>query len=680
MGAFVELGNCAFMAWRCSNLSAMTGTRIRSGTSLSNIESPRITSSRFRRWVGLSQWVNALWIGTALLAVLIAVSACSGDGDAESTPVAVPTATNPPVSLPTPEPTPPTDAASLAATATSESGSNGQATRNEVLATAFEDWGSTCLNQAYPPNAPQLDEVGESDFSTDPNGLKFATIKEGDGAQPLLDWEVDVLYTGWLDDGCIFDSSYTRSGPTVFPVNAVIPGWQMSLTQMKVGERRRVVIPPDLAYGDAGSPPVIPEKATLTFDIILVSATDPAAANASATQEADDLLVQATALGEVYDAESAPFEPIMIDYVSDVQGFLGSLPPGEVTCMIAYAGDPQTMSQFFVGGGPPPITLLEQFDECLSDSTTRNIAAGRIAILGSDLSSETLSCVGETMVNPTIKPLFGVFDSAEVSQEWITAHFCLTPEERIKFEEALFAEQPSGPEIGSGMTFIDVQECMVDELGTEAYFEPVQQPDITDRPAMEEFFTNFTPFLIADIKCRQGDVGYVMPDGAIMSEDAARCVADALGPVQFGAVFLDRIWVPSNQEYYEIADTFNGCGVATDFLDLPASVGNIESTELSCLLDELDNAAEGSQTSARAFTEIGIRNQIKAGDLVALLFGTQTCDIEVSGMPDGSDLSDTAAMCIVEKVDATLYESGAGVVLPAFDQAVATSGDCFTGQ
>ena len=56
----------------------------------------------------------------------------------------------------------------------------------------------------------------------------------------------------------------------MFPVNAVIPGWQMALTQMKVGERRRVVIPPDLAYGADGSPPVIPGNATLTFDIILV--------------------------------------------------------------------------------------------------------------------------------------------------------------------------------------------------------------------------------------------------------------------------------------------------------------------------------------------------------------------------------------------------------------------------
>ncbi len=619
---------------------------------------------------------RVLFVLVPLLAV-IGIVGCSG-GDEVIDPTA--DIVEEPTVTPAPVPTDPPETAATEAESTTEAGANGQVTTEDVLATAFDEFGATCLNAAYPPNAPKLDDVDEADLSADPNGLEFVTIKEGEGAQPKLDWEVDVQYTGWLDDGCIFDSSYTRSQPAVFPVGAVIPGWQMTLTQMKVGERRRVVIPPDLAYGAAGSPPVIPANATLTFDIILVSGTNPDAANAASTQTADDLLVQATALAKTYDADTAPFEPILVDYVTDPQGFLASLPEGEVTCMIAYAGDPDTMSQFFTVGTRPPIGLLEQFDECLSDTTTRNIAAGRIAIVGANLSDETLDCVGTTLENPTIKPLFGVFDAAQVSEEWISAHFCLSNAERLEFEEALFANQPDRAEIGSGMTFIDVQECMVDELGPERYFEPVQQPNTADREAMEAFFTNFTPFLIADIRCRQGDAGYAIADGTIMLENDARCVADALGPIRFGEVFLDRIWVPSNEDHIEVVTAFSDCGVATDYLDLPDSVGNVESSELSCLIEELTNSDDPSQTSVRAFAEFGARNQIKAGDFVTLLFGAQSCGLKVDGISDSAEIGDTAAMCILDKVDASLYAGGPTAVLPAFDTAVAASSDCFADQ
>ena len=617
-----------------------------------------------------------------LLAVVAVIGAvgCSGDEEVIDPTPELADALEEATVAPAPVPTDPPATVATKAESTMEAGANGQITTEDVLATAFDEFGATCLNAAYPPQAPQLDEVSEDDFSTDPNGLEFVTIKEGEGAQPKLDWEVDVQYTGWLEDGCIFDSSYTRSQPAIFPVGAVIPGWQMTLTQMKAGERRRVVIPPDLAYGAAGSPPVIPPNATLTFDIILVSGTNPDAANAAATQVADDLLVQATALAKAYDADAAPFEPILVDYVTDPQGFLSSLPEGEVTCMIAYAGDPDTMSQFFTAGARPPISLLERFDECLSDTTTRNISAGRIAIVGASLSDETMECVGNTLENPTIKPLFGVFDEAQVSREWITSHFCLNADERKAFEEALYANQPERTEIGSGRTFIDVQECMVDELGPDLYFEPVRQPNTADREAMEVFFMNFTPFLIADIRCRQGDAGYAIADGTIMLEDDARCVADALGSVRFGEVFLDRIWVPTTEEHVEVTTAFNDCGVVTDYLDLPESVGNVEGSDLGCLLEELTNSDDPSQTSSRAFAEFGARNQIKAGDLVALMFGAQTCGLDLAGIPEDAELGDTAAMCILDKVDASLYEGGAAAVIPAFDTAVAASADCFTAR
>ena len=631
-------------------------------------------STTFPRKI-LANCINSpLFLFSIVLALSAFAFACSGDGNDVSETVLVPTQA--PTTAPVPEPTEAPTAQELAKSATQVASDGNAVTADDVLATAFKDWGSTCLNDAYPTQAPKLDEVSEADFSSDPNGLEFVTIKQGEGAQPKLDWEVDVQYTGWLEDGCIFDSSYTRSEPTVFPVGAVIPGWQMTLTQMKVGERRRVVIPPDLAYGSTGSPPVIPPNATLTFDIILIGGTDPEAANAAATQVADDLLVQATALAKTYDTDAAPFDPIMVDYVTDVQGFLSSLPEGEVACMIAFAGNPETMSQFFTAGVRPSITLVEQFDECLSDSTTRNIAAGRIAIVGANLSDETLDCVGDTLKHPTIKPLFGIFDAAQVSEEWITSHFCLNASEREEFEKALYANQPSQTEIGSGKTFIDVQECMVDELGADDYFAPVQQPNTEDREAMTVFFTSFTPFMIADIRCRQGDAGFELPDGTSMSEDAARCVAEELGHVRFGEVFLDQTWLPSSEDHAQVAMVFTECGAETDFLNLPASIRSTGPQDTSCLLDELTNADDPSQTSARAFSQIGVRNPVKAGDFAALLFGALSCDIEISGLPPEAEVTDAAAICIVGKIDTTLYESGLDAVLPAFDDAIADSADC----
>ena len=560
---------------------------------------------------------------------------------------------------------------------TAEAGANGEVTADDVLATAFDEWGSTCLNNAYPPQAPQFDEVDEADYSLDPNGLEFVVLSEGDGAQPGLNWEVDVQYTGWLDDGCIFDSSYTRSEPTVFPVNAVIPGWQMAITQMKVGERRRVVIPPDLAYGEAGSPPVIPPSATLIFDIILIGGTDPDAASAVATQTADDLLLQATAEAEGFDAETVEYEPITVDYAQDAEGFLATLPKGEVTCMEAYAGGRDNLIGIFSSQTRPPTSLVEQFDTCLSDPTLRNILAGRIIIINPELTPETVDCIGETFTTPTLKPLFGAFDSTEVSEQWITAHFCLNAEERVAFEDALFQAQPNREPIGSGMTFIDVQECMVEELGAAQYFEPVEQPDTLDRAQMERFFNNFTGFLIADIRCRQGSEGYELADGSVMTEESARCLADAMGAVRFGEVFLDRIWAPTTEDHVNVAIEFNKCGIETDFLALPERVGNLTGDDLTCVVDGLENADEPRQSSIRAFSEIGAPKQIIAGDVVAFLFSAQSCGIETLGIPEGAEIEDASARCITEMIPAGIFEQGTQVVLPSLDHALGESASCF---
>src|SRR6202040_511215 len=82
-----------------------------------------------------------------------------------------------------------------------------------------------------------------------------------------------VHYTGWLTDGSKFDSSVDRGTPFSFKLGAgqVIKGWDEGVKGMKVGGKRKLTIPSGLAYGDAGRPPVIPEKATLVFDVELLS-------------------------------------------------------------------------------------------------------------------------------------------------------------------------------------------------------------------------------------------------------------------------------------------------------------------------------------------------------------------------------------------------------------------------
>ena len=102
-----------------------------------------------------------------------------------------------------------------------------------------------------------------------PSGVQYRIIEEGDGARPGLESQVSVHYRGSKLDGREFDSSFARGTPEEFTVNAVLQGWQEVLPLMKAGSTWQIFVPPELAFGARGNPPVGPNEA-LMFDLKLV--------------------------------------------------------------------------------------------------------------------------------------------------------------------------------------------------------------------------------------------------------------------------------------------------------------------------------------------------------------------------------------------------------------------------
>ncbi len=149
-------------------------------------------------------------------------------------------------------------------------------------------YGEKGAGGVIPPNADLLFEVelleSVSPFEDKPfdvegkqpeitnSGLQVYRMNQTEGARPAAGQQVQVHYTGYLDDGTVFDSSIKRGKPLSFPLGQgrVIKGWDEGISLLRVGEEARLVIPAVLGYGERGAPPHIPANETLTFDVKLM--------------------------------------------------------------------------------------------------------------------------------------------------------------------------------------------------------------------------------------------------------------------------------------------------------------------------------------------------------------------------------------------------------------------------
>jgi peptidylprolyl isomerase len=134
---------------------------------------------------------------------------------------------------------------------------------------------SDCDNAGYPDSAPQYGDVTDDQLVAQDSGISVFDLKVGTGRSPDLDALVNIQYTGWLINGCVFDSTYSRGSQATFPVGGVIPGFRDAILGMSIGGQRRVSIPSELGYGQVGAGGLIPPGATLVFDILLESFNAP---------------------------------------------------------------------------------------------------------------------------------------------------------------------------------------------------------------------------------------------------------------------------------------------------------------------------------------------------------------------------------------------------------------------
>lgn len=115
-----------------------------------------------------------------------------------------------------------------------------------------------------------VDPDAPTEFTTTESGLKYRILRKSNGAQPKPNNRVQVDYSGWLDDGTVFDSSYDRKEPATFSLAGVVPGWTEGMQFIGEGGMIELEIPPALGYGAQGQPPRIPPNSTLHFKVELL--------------------------------------------------------------------------------------------------------------------------------------------------------------------------------------------------------------------------------------------------------------------------------------------------------------------------------------------------------------------------------------------------------------------------
>ncbi|WP_152389133.1 FKBP-type peptidyl-prolyl cis-trans isomerase [Azotobacter salinestris] len=122
---------------------------------------------------------------------------------------------------------------------------------------------------------------------TTASGLQYEVLKKADGAQPKPNDVVTVHYEGRLTDGTVFDSSIERGSPIDLPVSGVIPGWVEGLQLMHVGEKLKLYIPSELAYGEQSPSPSIPANSVLVFELELLGIKDQPAEQLGGESESE---------------------------------------------------------------------------------------------------------------------------------------------------------------------------------------------------------------------------------------------------------------------------------------------------------------------------------------------------------------------------------------------------------